>query len=149
MRNTVRGAKRSLDLPNMTNAKFNHCAARYPANNAGFAICSSLPPRGSYVWPSSRDFLEMVLSRTTVESESPNAVPICVSVLNSPPARLCSCGRATLATNKEPLAKILHHDHPKISSFQLRGALIIYDEEGAHKSAPKTETMAAGNPNAQ
>lgn len=44
-------------------------------------------------------------------------------VWKTPPARLCSCGRATLATKIEPAANT--------------------------KSAPTTEKMAAGKPNAQ
>lgn len=43
--------------------------------------------------------------------------------MNKAPATLCSCGRATRATKSEPAEKV--------------------------KSAPKTEMIAAGKPNAQ
>jgi hypothetical protein len=47
----------------------------------------------------------------------------CVNVWNNPPATLCSSNVLTLATNNVPHAKT--------------------------KSAPKTERLAAGKPNAQ
>ena len=47
----------------------------------------------------------------------------CVIVWNSAPARLCSCGRLIFATNSVPAAKT--------------------------KSAPNTDRIAEGNPNAQ
>lgn len=66
-----------------------------------------------------------------------------MSVLNSPPARLCSWGNATLATNNDPPAKILYKHNQDLKRT------IKFDRSDTYKSAPKTDNTAAGKPNAQ
>lgn len=68
-------------------------------------------------------------------------------MLNNPPAKLCSCGSATLATKRDPPANILRQSMSIKNDQTTRRAQ--RDVRGTHKSAPKTEATAAGKPKVQ